>query len=60
MFLPKFYVRKMGPQVAKRLVLQIRNPQIVQFAEGPLIQEIRKFADLQFTKLICGPPTFEN
>ncbi len=39
---------KIGPQIAKRLVLQIRNPKIVQFAEGPLIQKIGK--SLQ----VCG------
>jgi hypothetical protein len=54
MFLPKIYVQKMGPQIAKRLVLQIRNPQIVQFAEGPLILEIGKSSQ------VCGFAIYET
>ncbi len=37
------------------------NPQNAAFAEGPQISQkilVRKFADLQFAKLIGGPPTF--
>ncbi len=54
MFLPKFCVQKNCPQIAKRLVLQIRNPQIVQFAEGPPIQEIGKSSQ------VCGFVIYET
>ncbi len=59
MFLPKFYVRKMGPQIAKRLVLQI-GTNLRKVRSSKKLVKVRKFADLQVTKLICGPPTFEN
>ncbi len=45
--------RKKGPHIA--------IPQSATFAEGPQtwqIISIRKFADLRFAELICGPPTF--
>ncbi len=50
-----------NPQIAKRLGLQIANPQRVTSSEGPQIQrtiEVRKFADLHFAELIYGPHTF--
>jgi hypothetical protein len=40
---------------------QIANPQNAAFAEGPQISKkiiVRKFADLRFAELICGPPSF--
>ncbi len=45
----------------KKLSPQITNTQSVTFAEEPQIKQIiivRRFADLRFWELICGPPSF--
>ncbi len=48
----------LSPQIIKGLGPQVANPQIFTFVEGPQILQIlllRKFADLLFAEVICGP-----
>jgi hypothetical protein len=42
----KFSLQIANPQIAKMNKFANRNPQITSFTEGPLIYEVRKFADL--------------
>jgi hypothetical protein len=47
----------------KKVWVLTAKPQRATFSESPQIEQImyvRKFVDLRFAKLICGPPTFVN